>query len=58
MVRELADGIFGNEASMMFFYYWADSKDLTEHGSGLSGGGWLTELGKEVLEDLNEILGE
>lgn len=45
--------VFGNELSRYFFFYWLDSIELTEHGSSIPG--WLTEKGKQVLEDLKEM---
>ena len=46
--------IFGNQQAKYFFYYWADKEGLTEHGGSVPG--WLTEKGKMVLQDLNEIV--
>lgn len=50
------DGIFGNERSKYFFYYWADTKGLTEHGGAVPG--WLTNKGEMVLQDLVQIVEE
>lgn len=36
-----------------FMWYWLDAMGLTEHGSSVPG--WLTEKGKWVLSDLQEI---
>lgn len=46
---------FVTENAKMFFYYWLDKEEFTEHGSGLSGGGWLTDKGKELLAILTEF---
>jgi hypothetical protein len=46
--------VFGNQQAKYFFYYWADKEGLTEHGGSVPG--WLTEKGKMVLQDLNEIV--
>jgi hypothetical protein len=51
--REAVDKQFGSEKSEYFMWYWLDSKGYTEHGGCLPG--WLTESGKELLEDLEEI---
>lgn len=48
--------IFGSEMSAQFFYYWCDSKELTEHGGMIPG--WLSPEGEEVLRDLSEICKE
>lgn len=48
--------IFGNENSRQFFFYWADSEELTEHGGSVSSGGWLSAKGKQLLDDLNELI--
>lgn len=45
--------IFGNESARNFFFYWADKEGFTEHGGSIPG--WLTEKGRELLEDLNEL---
>lgn len=45
--------LHGTQESVYFFFYWADSQDLTEHGAGLPG--WLTTKGRETLEDLRVI---
>jgi len=45
--------IFGNEKSRYFFFYWCDKEELTEHGGSIPG--WLTDKGKEMLEDLIEF---
>jgi hypothetical protein len=45
--------IFGSEAAAYFFYYWASKEDLTEHGGSVPG--WLSDKGREVLDDLREL---
>jgi len=35
-------------------WYWLDKEGITEHGSAVSSG-WLTQKGKSLLEDLDEI---
>lgn len=45
--------IFGNESAAYFFYYWCDTKDLTEHGGSVPG--WLSEHGKTMLEVLKTL---
>lgn len=49
-----------NADSKLLFGYWEyviyyilDEKGLTEHGSGVPG--WLTDKGKELLEELEEF---
>lgn len=44
----------GNEASVAFFRYWADSKGFTEHGASI-GYGWLTAEGRQLLALLDEF---
>lgn len=39
----------------MFFVYWANEKNFAEHGT-TARCSWLTELGKELLVDINKIL--
>jgi hypothetical protein len=46
--------LFKTEEQMWFFMYWADKEELTEHGGNVSGG-WLTDKGYEVLEDLTQL---
>lgn len=52
---KLADELFRNSRAAYFMFYFLDSKELTEHGSSLSG--WLTQKGKEFLEDVIELFG-
>jgi hypothetical protein len=54
-LKELA--IFGTHDLALFFWYWADDKKFTDHGTAVPG--WLTVRGRELLEDLLEMnLGE
>lgn len=39
----------------MFLCYWADDKGFTEHGTTVRCS-WLTDLGKELLNDINWCL--
>jgi len=50
-LREIfgADPDKGPDKHWMLFSYWCDKEGLTEHGSGLSCGGWLSDKGREVL---------
>ena len=50
------DELFKTEGARYFAYYFMDREELTEHGSSVPG--WLTEKGYELLEDLNELLGD
>lgn len=54
--KEAGKAIFSSEGAEYFAYYVMDDKGLTEHGGSVPG--WLTELGLEVMEDLDEILAE
>lgn len=47
---------FVSDNAKMFFFYWADKEGYTEHGSGLSWGGWLTDKGKELIQIIKEFL--
>ena len=42
----------GTGTSLQFTYYFLDSKGLTEHGTSVPG--WLTDKGREFLEDVKE----
>jgi hypothetical protein len=42
-----------DDGSTFFFWYWAETADLTTHGGSVPG--WLTEKGKMLLGLLNEI---
>lgn len=46
----------GNEDSLQFFFYWADSMGLTEHGGCIPG--WLDAPGKGLLADIEQALKE
>jgi len=46
--------IFGNKSAEYFFYYWADTQELSEHGGSVPG--WLTEKGEQILNDLDALL--
>ena len=52
--RAECDKVFNSEGAEYFMWYWLDNMELTEHGGSVPG--WLTEKGKEVLSDLEEIL--
>lgn len=56
IILEKQNTLFHNDNIMFFTWYWLDDKGLTEHGSSVPG--WLTNKGKEILDDLNEILKE
>ena len=45
---------FHSDGERWFVFYMLDSLDLTEHGTSVSMGGWLTQDGKNLLADLNE----
>lgn len=45
--------LFGNKRSRDFVYYSLDKLGLTEHGGAIPG--WLTEKGKQLLDDLNRL---
>jgi hypothetical protein len=44
---------FGNTQSRWFVYYFLASKNLTDHGGSVPG--WLTEEGRDLLSDLEEL---
>lgn len=44
----------GSDGALYFAYYVLDKKGLTEHGGSVPG--WLTPAGKELLQDLEELL--
>lgn len=46
----------GDEPSAYFFFWWADEKGYTDHGSCLPG--WLTDKGKALLELLDLLAAE
>lgn len=49
--------MFHSDGEMYFFLYWADAKELMEHG-GSVGGSWLTEKGKVLLSDIDNYFKE
>ena len=42
----------GSNTAMWFMWYYLETQDLTEHGGSVPR--WLTQKGKELLEDLDE----
>lgn len=46
--------LYPSDGAYYFAMYVLDSKGLTEHGSGV-GGCWLTQSGKMLLSDLEEL---
>ena len=44
----------GSKQAMYFAWYWLHEKNFTEHGGSVPG--WLTDEGRNLLQDLNEIL--
>jgi len=52
--RELRE--IGFEGKALFIYYTLDVLGLTQHGSSVPG--WLTPLGREILEDLEVLFAE
>src|SRR5687767_5920549 len=48
------DEHFTSEGEMYFFLYWADSKELMEHGTSVWSG-WLTEKGEKLLQEINNL---
>ena len=52
--RDRVNAFFDNDRGLEYFtYYMLDDKDLLEHGSGVPG--WLTELGEQILFDLEKM---
>lgn len=45
-----------DEGARYFFWYWLDSRRLTEHGGSVPG--WLTDEGTDYLAALAEALAE
>jgi hypothetical protein len=45
--------LLGGETGVYFMWYFLDREGFSEHGSSVPG--WLTEKGKELLEDLDEL---
>lgn len=53
--RARADALFHGDGGIEYFtYYHLAERKLTEHGSSVPG--WLTELGRSVLVDLDEYV--
>lgn len=48
--------LFASQGAEYFAYYVLSEKELTEHGGSVPG--WLTEKGKNVLNDLTELYPE
>jgi hypothetical protein len=48
--------LFKTSEAEYFMFYYLDSKDLTEHGGSVPG--WLTDKGRELMEDIEEIYKE
>ena len=46
--------LFGNDDAECFFYYWADSNGLTDHGTSIPG--WITQEGEELLVMIENAL--
>jgi len=47
--------LFPSDGLYYFMLYWLDDKGFTEHGTSIHGC-WLTDLGKEILNDINWCL--
>ncbi len=45
---------FVSAGAEYFFYYWASSKGLTEHGGSVPG--WLTPDGEQLIKDIEQAL--
>jgi hypothetical protein len=45
--------VFGSQGAATFFYYWADTQNLIDHGSAVPG--WLDYKGELLLSRLNEL---
>jgi hypothetical protein len=43
----------GSDESLYFMYYFLDTKEFTEHGGSVPG--WLTDDGREFMEDVIEL---
>lgn len=48
------DALISDEGIRYFVYYVIAEKDLTEHGTSVNGS-WLTDKGREIMEDLESI---
>lgn len=55
--RGKESSLFGSDRIAYFFYYWADSENLLEHGVGI-GASSLTDKGKQLIEDIEAALAE
>lgn len=51
--EKLESLLFPVPGSMWHTYYMLDDKELTEHGSSVPG--WLTDKGREIMEDIQEL---
>ena len=45
--------VFASDTTALFFYYWATSRDFSEHGGNVLAS-WLTEDGRRLLGMLRE----
>lgn len=45
--------LFNSDGAEYFMWYFLDNKGLTEHGGSVPG--WLTDKGKALLEDIEEL---
>ena len=50
--KKRLNGLFRSHGEMYFFYYWADTMGLTEHGGSVPG--WLDDKGLVILAMLKE----
>ena len=50
--KKRLNGLFRSNGEMYFFYYWADSMGLTEHGGSVPG--WMDNKGALILAMLKE----
>jgi len=48
--------LFGSDEAEWFMKYVLDNKGLSEHGCSVNSA-WLTQRGREMMEDLTEIFG-
>ena len=48
---EKGNKLFGNRMSKMFFFYWAEKENLTEHGGSVTSS-WLTKKGEDLVSDI------
>lgn len=54
--QEAGQKIFLNEGSEYLLYYVLDKAGLTEHGGAVPG--WLSDLGEDVLKELDRLYPE